>query len=312
MFQHPISRRQTLRLSAAAGLVSLISPRAVRAADRGKTLIVGVISNDPKKALPKADAMAVYLADHLKDEGYEAGEGVLARDVSEMLGMLQRGEVDLVSETAFAAVHLSKDGAAEIMLREWKKGVSEYHTVFMTRKDTGIRSLVQLAGHTIAFEEPASTTGFLLPLAILRQQGMTAREVPLGAVSEAGTVGYSFTGAEINTAAIVAQRKADAGAISDLDWKDFLETPEGQKGDVVVFHETGPILRSTILARASLAANVKNTLRNTLLTMHEDGVGKDVMKEYNKISQYDAIADSAAISLAMVRELYPSVAAEIR
>ncbi|MFM9845494.1 MAG: PhnD/SsuA/transferrin family substrate-binding protein, partial [Dongiaceae bacterium] len=122
---------------------------------------------------------------------------------------------------------------------------------------------------------------------------------------------YSFTGAQINTAAIVANGKVDAGAMSDLDWKDFLETPEGQKGDVVVFHETGPILRSTILARASLAAGVKDALMNTLLTMHEDDAGKDVMKEYNKISQYDAIAGSAATSLAMVRELYPTVAAEI-
>ncbi|MFM9843522.1 MAG: hypothetical protein ACKVOI_11190, partial [Dongiaceae bacterium] len=106
MFQQLISRRQALRLSAAAGLASLISPSIVRAAAREKTLIVGIISDDPKKALPKADAMAAYLADHLKDQGYEAGEGVLARDVTEMHGMLQRGEVDVVSETAFAAVHL--------------------------------------------------------------------------------------------------------------------------------------------------------------------------------------------------------------
>jgi phosphonate transport system substrate-binding protein len=307
----PISRRQALRISAAGIAVSTL-PSFARAAAREKTLIVGIISEDPKKALPRVETMAAYLAGRLADRGIEAGAGVLAHDMAEMQDLLRRGEVDLVSETAFGAIHLANGGAAEILLREWKRGVSKYRSVFIAKADSGIRGLSDLAGKTIAFEEPSSTTGFLLPLATLRQQGLVAKEVAMGTRPDAATVGYSFAGEDINTAIMVARGAVDAGAMSDLDWNDFQETPEGQGGAVAIFHETPMILRSTILARGALPAAVKDSLKSVLLAMHEDEAGKEAMKAYAKVSQYDPIAGDAAESLAFAQQLYPTVAAEIR
>ena len=94
-----------------------------------------------------------------------------------MIELLRRGEVDLISETPFSAFFLAAHGGGEIILREWKKGKASYYTVFIARKDSGIDSLADLRGKMIVFEDPGSTSAFLVPFIILREQGFEMVEL---------------------------------------------------------------------------------------------------------------------------------------
>jgi phosphonate transport system substrate-binding protein len=301
-----------IRVGGAAAADHADAPANPQLASRDQTIVVGVISADPKKQLPKLEALAGYLAERTKGQGISAGAAIVARDNEEMIRLLRRGAVDIVSETAFTAIHLSTEAGAQILMREWKKGAAEYRTVIIARRGAGIDSLRDLRGRMLAFEDPGSTTGFLLPLALLRQNGINALQMPIGSAPERHTVGYAFAVEEINIATMVSRGIVDAGAISNLDWEDFTRTPEAMRDGLVIVHQSGPLLRSTLLVRKDLPAGLKARLRDVLMAMDEDPAGQAVLQQYYKVAKYDAIAGAAAESLESVRQLYPLVAPEIR
>jgi phosphonate transport system substrate-binding protein len=278
---------------------------------REETIVVGVVSDDPKKRLPSIQVMSKYLAIQLRDLGIRRGAARIAPDNATMVRLLRAGRVDIVSETAFSALHFVAEGGGEILLREWKKGIAEYRTVFIRRRDSDIRSLADLRGRKIAFEDPGSTTGYLLPLAILKDQGLDTLQIAPRAPAPADGVGYAFAHDEINIATWVARGITDAGAFSNQDWEDIVRTPQPLKMDLVVFHSSEPLLRSTILAGPGLSAEIKRRLKDILLRMDKHPAGRDVLKTYNKVAKYDAISGVAAQSLDRARRLLSLVRDEV-
>ena len=301
-----------LWLGAGAPALAEETTAAPQTAGREHTLVVGVVTKDPKKQFPKLQAMADYLASRLGDRGIERGAVVAAADNEAMIRLLRTGAVDVLSETAFSAVRFATEAGAEILLREWKKGVAEYRSVFITRRDSGIASLADLRGRKIGFEDPGSTTGFLLPLAILKRQGLTAVEIAHRDRPASDTVGYAFADEEVNIAAWVARGIVDAGAISDQDWEDVQRTPDPIKQDLVIFYASEPLLRSSILARGGLDQGLKAELKALLAAMHADAAGQEALEAYYGVAKYDEIAGAARQGLDMVRQLYPLVVAQMR
>ena len=256
--------------------------------------------------------MAKYLARRLEPLGISARAAVVARNNRQMIGFLRHGTVDLVSETAFSAMLFSREAGADIILREWKGGSATYRTVFIARTDSGIESLADLRGKTIAFEDRGSTTAFLLPLAILRREGIQAVELPSSREAPpADKIGYVFARGEVNIMAWVVKGLADAGAISNLDWEDLARAPARLKEDVRIFDTTRPILRSLVIARKGLDPKLKARIEEILLTMHTDPAGREALETYNRVARYDRIKGEAARSIEEVRRLVPLINQEL-
>jgi phosphonate transport system substrate-binding protein len=282
------------------------------AEERSRTLIVGRVSGNPKKHFVKLETMAGYLARHLRDVGIRQGTFVVARDGKHMVRLLREGKIDVISETAFSAIHFVRHGGAQILLREWKRGIAEYRSVFFSRKNSAIRSLADLRGKVITFEDPGSTSGFLFPAAILRNRGFTLELMARGARPGAGRVGYGFATEEINIPVRVERGLADAGAFSSQDWQDVLRTPTALRKNLVPFHTSSPLPRSILLVRGGLPAEVKRRLRKALLAMNTAHEGRKVLKVYYKVKKYDAFVGPARAGLETARKLYPLVEEEIR
>lgn len=280
--------------------------------DRAQTIVVGRVSANPKKQIPKLEVLANHLARSLHDVGIRRGKALVAKNNADMIRLLRDGAIDLISETVFSGMYFVEEGGAEFLLREWKKGISEYRTIFVTRRDSGIRSIEDLRGQKIAFEDPGSTSGFLLPLAILKHHGLAVAEIPPTGPAQTDRVSYAFAIKEVNIAAWVARGIADAGAFSTQDWENITRTPEPLKTDLVIIHQSEPLMRSAILARSGLRPELKARIKQILLEMHEDSVGQDVLKRYNKVVKYDEISGDASRGLDLGRQLYPLVREEVR
>ncbi len=286
------------------------SPLRAEETPRAETIIVGVVKSDAQKAFPKMEALVNYLAGQLGPVGIKYGGAVVAATNDEMAALLQSGAVDVLSETPFAAVHLENAGA-EILLREWKNGVAEYRGLLVVRKDSGIDSLDDLVGRIAAFEDRSSTTGFLLPLAILHQHGIRAVEIPEGDSAPPGAVGYVFASDGINIAAWIVRGLAAVGAVKEQDWDDPLRTPDALKNDLAILFTSEALPRSLFLARASLPENLKQAIKDIMLRAHEDEAGIEALKIYNGVEKYDDVAGPAAERLDYARSLFPLVEKEI-
>ncbi len=279
--------------------------KGVRAKD-DPSFIIGRVTWDARKTQKRLTPMGNYLAKHLRDFGVSRAAVKLARSNREMIELLRRGEVDLISETPFSAFFLAAHGGGEIILREWKKGKASYYTVFIVRKDSGIATLADLRGKKIVFQDPGSTSAFLVPFAILREQGleMVALASP-GDSPPAGKGGYVFGREELNISLWVSRGIAHAGAFSNYDW--LVGTHESVKKDLKVIHRTKPIIRSVVLVRRGLDARRKQRIKEVLLRMHESPEGKKVLKKYYKVRKYDEIEGEAAEQLAKAREIYANI-----
>ncbi|MDH3229402.1 MAG: phosphate/phosphite/phosphonate ABC transporter substrate-binding protein [Alphaproteobacteria bacterium] len=278
------------------------------AAESGQRLVLGRISGEPHKHLDRLRAMADYLAVHLADSGISGVDVLITESPERMRSLLQEGKVDLFSETAFVALDFMNDGTARPLLREWKKGVAQYHSVVVVRKDSGLESLNDLVGRKFAFEDPGSTSGYLMPRAALEDAGLKLWQLPdpRNPVPD-GAVGYSFARGEVNVIAWVNRGLADAGAVNNLDWIDPETAPSGLKNELRVIHETEPVIRSLILARPSLDDALCDRIKAILETMHDSDEGRAVLKMYFKVARYDRLEGDALNGLETARTIWRRV-----
>lgn len=270
-----------------------------------QTLVLGRVSQDPVKTLPRLQALSAYLADQLAPFGIVGSEAIVARSNSEMITLLRSGQVDAVSETVMSAFRYADEAGAELLMREWKRGVSSYRSVLFTRVDGGIQTIDDLRGRVIAFEDRGSTSGFLIPMAMLRQHGLEPVELPApGIAPPPGKVGFIFVGTEINIAAWVTRGMVDAGALNDGDWEDVERTPNGLKDQLTVFHQSPEIPRSVLLVRGDMGPQLRDALQRTLAGMEHEAAAVEVLDAYYDVARYDAFVGEISRDLNWVRAQY--------
>lgn len=283
------------------------------AASRNQRLVIGRVSDNPKKHYKRLKPMVDYVAGQSKDLGITEGSVLMARSNQELIQYLKEGKVDWVTETPFSAIIFSEKGGAEVMLRKWKKGVPEYHCVFIARKDSDVNSLSDLNNKKIAFEDRGSTTAYFVPIAVLKDEGLDL--VELSSPREkapAGKVGYAFAGGELNITTWVHKGLTDAGAYSNLDWEDPDDTPEAFKKDLKIIYRTKSFPRAVELLRKDLDPKLKKRIKQILLKMHEDPAATDVLKAYSKTNRFDEFEGEAKKGLGEVRRMLEHVQEELR
>ncbi|UCH73559.1 MAG: phosphate/phosphite/phosphonate ABC transporter substrate-binding protein [Rhodospirillales bacterium] len=274
-------------------------------AESGRRLVLGRISNEPHKHMEQMRAMAGYLAEQLADQGVSGVDVVFAESPTRMLGLLHEGRIDLFSETAFVALEFISANMAKPLLREWKKGAPEYHSVILVRRDSGLTALSELVGGKFAFEDSGSTSGYLMPRAALEEAGLqlAALTDPRNPTPD-NMLGYGFAQGEINVIAWVNRGLADAGAISNLDWEDPDTAPARLKDELHILHETEPVIRSLFMARRSLDDELCARISALLEHMHESPEGRAVLKKYYKVARYDRIEGDARTGLEAARAIW--------
>lgn len=285
--------------------VSAVSPAAAQNSV-SNTLVVGRVSSDPVKTLPRLQYLADYLAANLIGYGINGGTAVVARNNAEMADLLRQGRVHILSETAMSALWFAENGAAQPILREWKGGVSTYRSILLTRQDAPLQSIEDLPGKTIAFEDPGSTTGFLLPLAMIRAAGIPVRQIDRSEHPAPDEVGYFFTDSEIGVAAIIERGIADAGAMSDLEWQR-IQSHVTLRENLHVFAQSDPVTRSLLLAGPAVSDDLRRQITNILTGAEDDEAATNALQQYYKVTRYDVLIGAAERNLDVARDLFPLV-----
>ncbi|MBA4421653.1 MAG: hypothetical protein C0390_00980 [Syntrophus sp. (in: bacteria)] len=261
-------------------------------------LKIGVISNKPVDMIKNCNPMARYLECRLKGLGITGVKVVVAKDIPEMVQWVKKEVVDIVFETAFATVVMREEAGMIPKLLVWKKGVKQYVTLFFVRNDSPMTNLKDLAGKTLAFESPNSTSAYLIPKAELRLLGLTV--IPLEGRARKNAVNYVFAGRDINQTFQVIQKKADAGAFNSNDWD---ELPEKIKAELKIIHESKPIIRFIASFHPSLSGKLQEALINHLVQMDKEPDGIKALQSASRISKIERLTDEDLKSLDYVKNL---------
>jgi phosphonate transport system substrate-binding protein len=97
-----------------------------------------------------------------------------AADYAGVMQAMGAGQLDLAefSPSAFAGAWLDCKCVEPIVVPLEKDGTVFYVSVMITRKDSGITSVEQMKGHSLAWADPNSASGYLIPSASLKASGI--------------------------------------------------------------------------------------------------------------------------------------------
>lgn len=274
------------RIASLALALALLLPSAARAADPG-VLVLGRISDDPKAHYEQLKSLLDYVVPRMKDVGIREGRVLMAKDAQQMASYLRRGRVDWVTETAGTGMMLKQRANAKPLLLTERDGTSQYHTVFFVRTDSGIKSLADLRGHSVAFQRPTSTSAYFLPADELLRRG-NSLELLLSPTDklDSGVVGYVFARSELNIATWVHKRLVDVGVMSNLDLENPRRVPVAFRKDLRVIGETPSVPRALELVRSDLDPKVQARLHQVLCDAAQDPEARDALRGFFQTTRF--------------------------
>ena len=280
-----------------------LAPDFAEAADDPHVLVLGRISDDPKAHYEQLKPLLDYVVPRMADVGIREGRVLMAKDVQQMASYLRRGRVDWVTETAGTAILLQQRSKAQALLMTERDGVSHYNTVFFARRDGAVATLDGMRGHSIAFQNPASTSAYFQPAAELVSRGM-ALDILLSPMErpDAKSVGYLFARSELNISTWVHKRLVDVGVMSNVDWSNPQRVPASYKPDLKIIHQSPPYPRALEIVRGDLDDKVKARLREVLLAAADDADAREALLLFFKTTRFLPIDGMSQHALDQMRD----------
>lgn len=186
---------------------------------------------------------------------------LVASDYAGVVEALRSRRVDLAFVHPVGYVLANREAGCQILVRDVWQGKTAYTARFYVRKDRGIRRLEDLRGKTVAFVDPASSSGYIYPMVLLMKQGLVRDRDPKSFFKEA-----LFAGTHEAALGAVLHGRVDAAASFDSSPELYLKDPAlvAQLGWV---GETPEIPEAGICARPGVSAEPLAKLKRALLAI---------------------------------------------
>jgi phosphonate transport system substrate-binding protein len=217
---------------------------------------------------------------HLLDvaTGYKF-ESVVATSYAGVIEAMGAGRADIGWLNTFSYVIAHQKYGVDVRLVTVRFGLPYYRAEIITQTGSGISTLADLRGKRFAFVDPASTSGYLFPLAGLKKAGYD----PTSFFGQ--TV---FAGSHNNVVLAVYQGRADAGAVYEDARGTIQKTFADVMEKVKVIWKSDPIPNDTVSFRRDLSPDVEDRVTKALLRYSQTPAGLDALKSLYGI---EALAD---------------------
>ena len=234
--------------------LSLVGAAVAQAAEPLKELRVSAIPDEnPNEVMRIYTPFAEYLS-------RELGMKVIFTNVVDYAATVEglaAKKLDMVWYGGFTFVQARKRTGDAVPLVSREEDLN-FHSKFITRKDTGIAKLADLKGKTFSFGSVSSTSGHLMPRYFLLQNGVNP---------EKDFAKFSFSGAHDATALWVESGKVDAGALNEAVWDKLVETKKVDTGKVQVFWTTPPFVDYVWAVRGDLDKGLQERIASALVKL---------------------------------------------
>lgn len=192
-------------------------------------------------------------------------------------------EAAYLGPKSYTDAHARADGWA--IAREQKMdGSTGYYGVIITKRGSGLKSLKDIKGKTYAFNDPNSTSGYLVPMTYFLKEAKIVPEKYFSRVV--------FSGSHEASILSVKMGKVDAASTNDLDLAREVEAGKTSNQDFNIIWKSNIIPGSPLVARGSLPYSFVLKLQKTLLAFDDPkGLKKLQLKGFVKTedSDYDSI-----------------------
>lgn len=185
----------------------------------------------------------------------------VASDYAAVIEALRNRTADLAWVHPAGYVLANREAKATIVARNLWHGKATFTSRIFVRKESGIKTVEDLRGKTMAFVDPASSSGYIYPMLLLIQRGLVKGRDPKTFFRE-----VVFSGSHDASMQALLHGHVDAIATFDQAREQYLKDP-AQREKLAVVAESPPIPEAGIAARDGLDPAVVNRVRTALLQM---------------------------------------------
>jgi phosphonate transport system substrate-binding protein len=187
--------------------------------------------------------------------------------------------VDMVWFGGFTYVQASNRSGGKVIPIAQRVEDTKFQSVFITKADSGIKTLADLKGKQVSFGSQSSTSGHLMPRSYLLQAKIDPDK-------DFKRIAYS--GAHDATIASVVSGKVDAAALDITVWNKFVSEGKVDIKEVVVFYTTPGYFNYNWAVHADMSAALRERVTKALLDIDPaTASGKEILA-LNRATRYIA------------------------
>jgi phosphonate transport system substrate-binding protein len=196
-------------------------------------------------------------------------EFVPVSDYPAAVEALVNKQVDMVWFGGFTFVQAKLRSGDKIVPIAQREEDTQFRSVFITQKTSGITKLEDLKGKQVSFGSASSTSGHLMPRSFLLAAGIEP---------ERDFKRVAFSGAHDATIASVVSGRVDAAALDITVWRKFVSENKVDTSKVDVFFTTPPYFNYNWSVHADMPAAQREKVQKALLSLSaDDAEGKEVL-----------------------------------
>lgn len=197
---------------------------------------------------------------------------------------------DVASLNTYGYMLAYKKYGAEALLTVIRSGAATYQSQILVRADDkSIRSLEDLNGKKVAFVDPTSASGFLVPSKLFRDHHIKPSQ----------TV---FAQRHDNVISMIYQKQIDAGAtyyspplegkMQDARMLVLAQYPNVEK-DIRILQLTDPIPNDPIVFRKNLPSEMKQKIAQALIEYVKTEEGRNALEKTFAVTGFQPTTDQA-------------------
>lgn len=173
-------------------------------------------------------------------------------------------EFSFLGSSAYAAAYTETNGGViPLLAAQQEDGSTGYFGVIVVRCDSGLKSIDDLKGKTLAFADPDSTSGYNVPYYNLVQQGYKPEEffaaIPFSGSHEAGVAGV--VNGQFDAAATYINNEKN-GIPQRMETKGMI-----QPGEVCIIWTSPEITSGPFTARANLPQGLIDEMKAAVMNV---------------------------------------------
>lgn len=197
------------------------------------------------------------------------------------------GRADVASLNTYGYALAHKKYNVEVGLTVLRNGEATYQAQILTHVKSGIKTLADLNGKKFAYVDPSSTSGYVLPLKLFKDNRISLKETVFAQRHDA-------------VISMIYQGQVDAGAtyyspkfnneIQDARMLVKTQYPDVEE-KIKIIALTDPIPNDTIVFRKDLSQEVKKAISDGLIAFIKTESGKAALEKTFTVSGFKPATD---------------------
>lgn len=246
------------------------------ASAQARDIVMGLIpAENNEEMIQKFEPMRAQLEKKL-------GEKVkvfTATDYAGVIEAMKKKRVDIAWFGPLSYYLAEQEAGAEAFAVGLREGSNShtYKSIFVAPCDSGIKSIKDMKGKSVAFVDPASTSGGLMPTYMVKKETGMMPDQFFGKFTYAG----SHDAAEM----AVKNKTVDTAADNDITYEKMLAKGLITKQTNCIVKESDPLPGSPLVYRGDLPADLKAKIQDAVLTAHNE----IKVTGYGDLSRYVAV-----------------------